>query len=712
MADWYVDLSASTNGDGSTSSPWNDFTSTENASVNAGDRVWFRRTDTGEYISGFKEGDVNNPIYYIGWPKEGDDFYSIRDSGLAATWDLDSEDYCYLKRSIANNSNEGVMVLKSNSEYHRFRAYNTYPGCSNYTCSIRINSQSNISIKYGYFQMYLTCYNYGTNRSLYATSSNNIKFYECKFYYNAYSSYRYEACFCYINSCNIVFDSCTIYNRYDNSTVVYSMDGTTESNYINSSTATFTDCTFVWGDRTSNDNHYGFYLAHEIYISSSNVTISGCDLYNDRAIGSYTLPGRCFISYFDVYNCNVSVIDQTIDIDQKMTSFMCIRADCNVSVNNIEWNCSYAPNTLFLLYCWDDSLNSLNINSVYGNVTQPGGSINDYNYLFTVYGDDLYYSDKIQITNCAFSNPYSLDIARTSYDIDVDNLPANTISTVCTTALTKVNSVKFINSSKINSIMLLDLSANSSYFVYGGLGQPVTIDLYNNHFNNIPVKLDNTFNQVLYVTIDMCRGNSTAIVEYSGGNSFGGEIKAIRNIGFSSIGYIGNHKSFTTYSTFNNYDNGTTQLTKYHTQYQTSSIKRDGGAGYSVELHYRNTVNDELIQYPIKGYDTTWIYLAASGTYTVNAYVSYISESTTGFNEGDIYTNIIAMNETPEEYKTSTLTTDNSTWVGLPSTASGIKLTNSVHVTSAQYCPVILNLEKYLDGVKVYFDPKLEVLNG
>ena len=43
MANFYVDFSAGTNGTGTAASPWNVFTATQNASVSAGDSVWFRR---------------------------------------------------------------------------------------------------------------------------------------------------------------------------------------------------------------------------------------------------------------------------------------------------------------------------------------------------------------------------------------------------------------------------------------------------------------------------------------------------------------------------------------------------------------------------------------------------------------------------------------------------------------------------------------------
>lgn len=109
MADWFVDLSAANNGDGTDGAQagapagvgaWNVLTATELANVNPGDTVWIRRTDGSggsKKTLAFKDGTLNNRIEFNGWPVDADDehWVAAQASGntVAATWNGDGSDW-------------------------------------------------------------------------------------------------------------------------------------------------------------------------------------------------------------------------------------------------------------------------------------------------------------------------------------------------------------------------------------------------------------------------------------------------------------------------------------------------------------------------------------------------------------------------------------------------------------------------------------------
>lgn len=75
MTDYFVDLSAASNGTGTSASLWNQVTATELTNVNAGGKSWFSRyspTVGTKLITWKANTDDINRITYIGWPKLGD----------------------------------------------------------------------------------------------------------------------------------------------------------------------------------------------------------------------------------------------------------------------------------------------------------------------------------------------------------------------------------------------------------------------------------------------------------------------------------------------------------------------------------------------------------------------------------------------------------------------------------------------------------------
>ena len=81
MADYFVDLSLGANGTGTTSSPWNQLTSTELTSISGGDTIWFKRFDpgTGVDLITWKAGTSSESrISYVAWPVSGDPYYDAK----------------------------------------------------------------------------------------------------------------------------------------------------------------------------------------------------------------------------------------------------------------------------------------------------------------------------------------------------------------------------------------------------------------------------------------------------------------------------------------------------------------------------------------------------------------------------------------------------------------------------------------------------------
>lgn len=128
MNNYFVDFSAAENGDGSdgaqAGSPggegaWNQFTSTELVEVEFGDRVWFRRTGSGDSKPlSFKAGSLIGlgMIEYNGWPVDADDahFELSRTVGnsVEGTWDSDGEPFVVVDP-------HGAAVNKRFSTYRR-----------------------------------------------------------------------------------------------------------------------------------------------------------------------------------------------------------------------------------------------------------------------------------------------------------------------------------------------------------------------------------------------------------------------------------------------------------------------------------------------------------------------------------------------------------------------------------------------------------------
>ena len=104
FVEYFIDLSAPTNGTGTAAAPFNTFTGLVYASDQ---RYWIRRTTT-PYTDIINLGAVTN-LELIGWPKLGDYAYLDRPSSNYA-WDADTEDYWQL-----NNKAAATVLVASSS---------------------------------------------------------------------------------------------------------------------------------------------------------------------------------------------------------------------------------------------------------------------------------------------------------------------------------------------------------------------------------------------------------------------------------------------------------------------------------------------------------------------------------------------------------------------------------------------------------------------
>lgn len=90
MANYFIDLSAATNGTGTAVDPYNVITT---AMLVPGNTYWLRRSEPATVST--LTIVVPSNVMLIGWPKVGDKFYDTRPS--VPTWDADTADYCTVK---------------------------------------------------------------------------------------------------------------------------------------------------------------------------------------------------------------------------------------------------------------------------------------------------------------------------------------------------------------------------------------------------------------------------------------------------------------------------------------------------------------------------------------------------------------------------------------------------------------------------------------
>jgi hypothetical protein len=185
MADYYVDLSAANDGDGTaynqaaSGGATGAYNTLASKTFSSGDKVWCRRVTRGSNYS----SDVtfsNAGVLYIGWPISGDAHYSTRPSGAQATWDADGGTHCGIPFTGAGIN---LVVSGNNIELHRMYVlvanaiapieYSTNTGVKHYNCKFECtatmtivftaNSSSNTSFVYEGCEFKATTWNGGSS---------------------------------------------------------------------------------------------------------------------------------------------------------------------------------------------------------------------------------------------------------------------------------------------------------------------------------------------------------------------------------------------------------------------------------------------------------------------------------------------------------------------------------------------------------------------
>jgi hypothetical protein len=225
----------------------------------------------------------------------------------------------------------------------------------------------------------------------------------------------------------------------------------------------------------------------------------------------------------------------------------------------------------------------------------------------------------------------------------------------------------------------------------------------------VPIQVQATNSQAIDATIYNCVGAGTDILQANGNTVYNLTLVASRNRGFTGIGTIADVPWVNAKAILNDFNNGTAQYISNTLSYETSTASRSGGAGYAVKIIKK--LDDDLeVMYPNIGEDATWIFFPSAATYTVTGYVIYTASSG-ALSSTDIKLGIDIMGAYSYENTTSVLSSDDSTWTGVVS-GTIIKLTSIIAIPKEQYAPVKIYLSKRLDGLIVYFDPKLTVVEN
>jgi hypothetical protein len=711
MADWYVDFSAGSNGDGSTSSPWNQFTGSENSSVSSGDKVWFRRVEpsAGSKLITWKAGSSSSSrVIYIGWPKSGDAYYSSRDSGLASTWDSDTPNYTYQK---INSSSAGAADLPSNIFIHRFYFKNEYTSASQQKAVV-IDTENNITFYNSY--LYLTAspnssYKVGV---INIDTATNINVNTTTIDYTGSTSYRYSKNF-YIDNSTVTFSGCNL---------LFGQQGSTNgpdpyywnyqhNSYAGSSTLHFYDCELTTHQSADRNTRTGYsYNYALIHFDNTNTTFSGCVMKADStdSYTSYGIPNQTLVRFIQT-NSNLYIYNSSFSSTQRQQCFVSLTSSCSVTVSGFEWTATTAPqNYLFeILGC-----NSASLTSISGSVRAGNGDVTDSNYFIIT--DDMSYLTSTDVSindvNSSLGN-----VLINNRDATKPDVTLNTSSSVLhnfNLFITRLNSLT-TTSGTYRGISIANFSESSGYYIYGGISKVLKISAETSGFTGTALTIDESFSDTLILNVKYCDGVSKVFDDRSN-TDYTGIFNIRRNTGFTSFGDVNTTEDVLTkvYNVMNSYDNGATHFLNATTSYKTCNIYRESGAGYSVDIEY-NTTSNISIYYPVEFEDNTWIYLPSTGSYNIIGYVAYSTTDSNTLSTGDLNQIVECMNDVPVKFTTTVLATDSSsTWHNIPTGGSinnyYVKLTTQIEVTKSQYCPVRLEINKRLSDMHVYFDPKLE----
>ena len=355
MSDYFVDLSASSNGDGSSGSPWNQFTSTENSSVSGGDYVWFRRVDPGDNnkLIAWKAGtDATTRINYVGWPLEGDPLYSSRPSSLRTAWDGDSDSYI---TQSTDSSSTYVATIPSYCNVYRFYLKHNYQNYNSNASPLKIDNVDYITL----YNSKLSTWNgssYANGCVCLITSSDDIHFKECLLV-------------CEENHTTASYHHATLIKITD-STVVFEktilefglLADINVDKYLNSGTYTANNISYIKNSTCNfNSGKLNFYLRTQprtnptkqgiIFINNSTTTISGftTTFYNTVPYTNYpTYKYLANPAFYTTLGSTFKYVDSKVSWDdtQSNNGFLICSSNSNHILNNVEIdNCGHRMDT-------------------------------------------------------------------------------------------------------------------------------------------------------------------------------------------------------------------------------------------------------------------------------------------------------------------------------------------------------------------------------
>ena len=713
MTDYFVDFSLSTNGDGSVTSPWNQFTTSEHSTISGGDDIWFRRIKPGNNnkIVTFLAGDDSDHIIsYIGWPINGDYNYNTRPTPPSTSWDSDSKNYTYQEKS----TNTYTLEAKSNIIIHRFYIKNTYTSITTQR-AIVIKNKSNVTLS----NCYITS-TYSNNNSqwyyrlLDIENSSNIDINNCSieatYYY--YASLVYNYC---VYNCDYVTFSGTTFYMGSNATSIgirASYMENKKGNYIyNTNNLSYYDCYFdlrLPHDNMDSNGSKGPYLPVYNYIEScSNVVFKRNTFTFSNTLNNPT--SRSFKTYptykaFEFNNSTISSEKDVVNINHNKSGLAVITNDTTLNYNNLAINCpDRTQNIAFEIHT--DNID-LTINTISGSMAANSSDILDTNYLFAFTDWEVIQSNNISITNVPHNFSNILDLCEGAQVVSITNTEVLSLGTLYITALDEIKATN----QHLSNIRLHSYTQDSNSVIHGGVSHFPKLEFYGCSFYNNPALI---IHSGYFPSIDAIFYNNTGangiVVDDSNNSQYTGKIKAIRNNNFSGFGNIaGNVRNRATESSLNSFDYGKCTYNDKYIYYSTSDVNRTNGAGYSINIT-KKLDDGKAVHYPIIGEDNIWVHIPEEDTYTITMFATYTS-TTGSFTGNDVQLQIDVTNNTNEIYTSSTIVTDtNSTWNNITS-GTNIKMSVTFTTSFAQYCPVKVVISKWLEGMNLYVDPKLTVL--
>jgi len=733
MADYFIDFSASSNGDGSSSSPWNQFTSSENSSVNAGDKLWFRRVDPGDnnkYIAWKAGTSSTNRIYYIGWPKENDAFYTSRPSSMRSAWDPDSETY------TIQSTNSGSTILANLTSYieiHRFKFSHNYTNYNASAPAVKIDGKNNINI----YTSILRCYTSSTNANAavcFINNSSNIVFNDCylKQDNNATStSYLYSENF-KINSSTVTFNDTefswdTVDHINDTRKMYVYVSTSTSCTYIKDSTCVFKGGSFKLYCSTTTINATTYTAVTNI-LNNATVTMSGTNVYfyNEAASTAATYNTNT-APLFNVENASFKYIQSSVNWPNSTTggsaSFLRSRGASDLYINSVEiTNLKHTCASFLSIY---DNFNTLSLTSISGSITLPASNkldkspyflgLKNYNYVennATISG--------VNIQGSAIIYDMSRDTDSISKTLVVDNT-SNIFKNIKNIALITSNTDNLIfKKVSFDTVVLMISTYNNYNFLIGQSNGHTKNYVFEscttNCSTNALLNIFSNNNNVAYcrhsldIKVIGCSGNSYIIQNNIGTYDFkptNFKLYSKYNTNFTNnINEAPDKYELTTLNDDYASDTLITETEGYYLK--TSLVAREGGAGFSNYVKVKTGILKYQFKFPAQGEDTLWVNIPNPGTYTITAYLLHVGSNTLANN--DVVLIAEKYETTYQPVSSTSLLTDSSTWKPSLTNSTPYKLTANITVSYGQFIPIYFYINNTNTDNSFYFDPQLTVV--